>query len=187
MKYITKEKNKKLYFAVLIFTFIIVLISTTLSYFTLVKSQKEEGTKLYTGKLEINYIDGIYIKEPHLSPRGEPDYNTYENVYRNNFIVTSSGTLDQTISIDMIITQNEFPSGTIKYMIFNSKGEKMASGSIKKDRGEINLVNNLYLAYNGQAKYTLMLWYSDTGYDQTNEMGLSLYGKINVYSKQIKY
>lgn len=182
-----RNDGKKKYFVILVFTLFFISISTTLSYLSLVKSQKEEGTKLYTGKLEINYIDGVYIKNPELTPRGEPSYNTYDNVYRNSFIVSSSGTLNQTISIDMEITKNEFNDDSIKYMIFNSKGDKMASGSIKKALGKINLVNNLYLAYNGQAKYTLMLWYSSTGYDQLSEMGSSLYGKINVYSKQVKY
>ena len=187
MNYIKREKSMRGYFIILILTLFFVLVSTTISYFSLVKSQNEEGTKLYTGKLEINYIDGVYIKNPKLTPREEPNYNTYDNVYRNNFIVSSSSTLNQTISIDMEITKNDFPSDVIKYMIFNSKGDKLASGSIKDGLGKVNLVNNLYLAYNGQTKYTLILWYSSTNYDQSTEMGSSLYGRINVYSKQVKY
>lgn len=187
MDYTIRKGNRKKYFILLIITLIFISISTTLSYFSLIKSQKEEGTKLYTGKLEINYLDGVYIKNPSLSPRNEPTYDTYDNVYRNSFVVTSSGTLNQTISIDMQILKNEFSSGAIKYMIFNSKGEKMAQGSINHETGKYNLVDNLYLPYDGQAKYTLILWYSITDYDQLNEMGLSLQGRINIYSKQIRY
>ena len=81
MNYNTKEKNKKIYFIILIFTLFFILVSTTLSYFSLIKSQKEEGTKLYTGKLEINYLDGVYIKNPELTPRKDaPSYNTFDNV-----------------------------------------------------------------------------------------------------------
>ncbi len=87
----------------------------------------------------------------------------------------------------MEITQNDFNDDSIKYMIFNSNGEKLAQGSIKKKLGSINLVKNLFLAYNGQAKYTLILWYDNTNVDQISEMGAKLFGKINVYSKQVRY
>ncbi len=187
MYYTANKNSRKKYFIILLITLVFVSISTTLSYFSLIKSQKEEGTKLYTGKLEINYIDGVYLKNPELTPRNEPSYNSYDNVYRNNFVVTSSGTLNQTISVDMEITQNDFNDDSIKYMIFNSNGEKLAQGSIKKKLGSINLVKNLFLAYNGQAKYTLILWYDNTNVDQISEMGAKLFGKINVYSKQVRY
>ena len=98
----SNEKKQIFYTIVLLLTLIIMIISTTIAYFWLVSSQKDEGTKLYTGKLEINYIDGTYIKDPELWPMEKPSYNTYENVYRNTFQVTSSGTLDQTISVDLI-------------------------------------------------------------------------------------
>ena len=150
MDYTMRKSNKKKYFILLIFTLFFISISTTLSYFSLIKSQREEGTKLYTGKLEINYLDGVYIKNPALSPRDVPTYDTYDNVYRNSFVVTSSGTLNQTISVDMQILKNEFSSGVIKYMIFNSKGEKMAQGNINHEPGKYNLVDNLYLAYDAR-------------------------------------
>ena len=117
----------------------------------------------------------------------EPDYDTYKNVYRNNFTITGSGTLNQTISIDLETTQNDFPDGTIKYILYNSRGDKIAKGNVASINNKTNLVSNLYLAYNGSAKYTLMLWYNDTGYNQNNEMGYKMYGKINVYSRQVKY
>ncbi len=188
MNYTSKNRNNNRYIILLIFTLIFVSISTTLSYLSLVKSQKEEGTKLYTGKLEINYLDGVYIKNPELIPRRDaPKYDTYDNVYRNSFIVSSSGTLNQTISIDMEITKNDFPDDVIRYVIFNANGEKMAQGTIKNKLGTINLVDNLYLAYDGQAKYTLILWDYSTDYDQIPEMGYTLCGKIKIYSKQVRY
>lgn len=187
MNYTKKNRNNK-YMLLLLFTLLFVSISTTLSYLSLIKSQKEEGTKLYTGKLEINYLDGVYIKNPELSPiSSTPNYSTYDNVYRNTFIVTSSGTLNQTISVDMEITKNDFSDDVIRYIIFNANGEKMTQGGIKNKLGKINLVDNLYLAYDGQAKYTLILWYASTGYDQSKEMGYSLCGRIKVYSKQVRY
>ena len=188
MNYTGKNRNNNKYVILLVFTLIFVSISTTLSYLSLVKSQEEEGTKLYTGKLEINYLDGVYIKNPELLPRSDtPLYDTMDNVYRNSFIVSSSGTLNQTISIDLETTKNDFPDNVIKYIIFNANGEKMAQGGVKNRLGKINLVDNLYLAYDGQAKYTLILWYNNTNYDQRKEAGYALCGRIKVYSKQVKY
>ena len=55
----SEEKKKIFYTIVLILTLITMIVGATLAYFSLVGSQKEEGTVLYTGKLEINYIDGV--------------------------------------------------------------------------------------------------------------------------------
>ena len=55
-------KKKIFYTIVLVLTLIAMIISTTIAYFSLVSSQKDEGTKLYTGRLDINYIDGVNIK-----------------------------------------------------------------------------------------------------------------------------
>lgn len=187
MTYSTKNNSRKVNIIILIITLLVMLIGSSFAYYSLVLSQKKEGTKLYTGKLEINYIDGVCINNPKLVPMSEPDYDTYKNVYRNNFTITSSGTLNQTISIDLETTQNNFPDGTIKYILYNSRGDKIAKGNVASINNKTNLVSNLYLAYNGSAKYTLMLWYNDTGYNQNNEMGYKMYGKINVYSRQVKY
>ena len=187
MTYSTKNNSRKVNIIILIITLLVMLIGSSFAYYSLVLSQKKEGTKLYTGKLEIHYIDGVYINNPKLVPMSEPDYDTYKNVYRNNFTITSSGTLNQTISIDLETTQNDFPDGTIKYILYNSRGDKIAKGNVASINNKTNLVSNLYLAYNGSAKYTLMLWYNDTGYNQNNEMGYKMYGKINVYSRQVKY
>jgi hypothetical protein len=84
-----------------------------MAYFSLVSSQKEEGTVLYTGKLEINYIDGTYIKNPELMPVKNPGYNTYKGVYRNSFSVASSGTLEQTIELELEVASNEFIENAI--------------------------------------------------------------------------
>lgn len=171
---------------VLILTLITMIIGATLAYFSLVASQQEEGTVLYTGKLEINYIDGVYIKNPTLLPMPEPNYNTYENVYRNNFSVTSSGTLEQTISVELEISNNEFQENAIKYIIYNEKGQKLANGNVPKT-GKITLISDMYLSKTGTVKYTLIIWLDNTNYNQNSEMGKVITGKININSKQIRY
>lgn len=182
----SESKKRIFYTIVLILTLITMLIGATLAYFSLVASQKKEGTVLYTGKLEINYIDGVYIKNPILYPIKEPDYNTYDNVYRNSFSVASSGTLEQTIAVELEVANNEFKENMIKYIIYNENGQKMSSGDVPKT-GKVTLANDMYLEATGTAKYTLIIWLDNKNYNQNSEMGKSIIGKINVHSKQIRY
>lgn len=182
----SESKKRFFYMIVLILTLITMIIGATLAYFSLIASQKEEGTVLYTGKLEINYIDGVYIKNPELLPLNNPGYDTYENVYRNSFSVASSGTLNQTISVELEVSNNEFRENVMKYAIYNSNGQRIASGNIPKE-GKVTLASDMYLAATGTAKYTLIIWLDNTNYNQNFEMGNTITGRINVYSKQIRY
>lgn len=180
------EKKKIFYMIVLILTFITMIIGATLAYFLLIASQKEEGTVLYTGKLEINYIDGTYVKDAELMPVSNVTYNTYEGVYRNNFRVASSGTLNQTISVDLEVTLNEFSQNVLRYGIFNDKGQVINTGYVPKT-GSITLASNMFLAHDGIANYTLIIWMNNGSYNQNKEMGNKIVGKINIYSVQTRY
>lgn len=182
----SNEKKRIFYMFVLILTLITMIISATIAYFSFIGSQKEDGTVLYTGTLAINYIDGTYIKDPELFPRDNVDYSTTKNVYRNTFAITSSGTLDQTISVDLIVSRNDFNENALKYAIFNEQGGRMATGYVPQD-GSVNLANNMYLESNDTTKYTLIIWLDNTGYNQNFEMGSAITGRISVYAKQIKY
>ena len=182
----SESKKSIFYMIVLILTLIVMIIGATLAYFLLVASQKEEGTVFYTGKLEINYIDGVYIKNPELIPMSSPGYNTYEGLYRNTFSVRSSGTLDQTITIDLEVTVNEFLPYSIKYAIFNDKGQRLSTG-IVPTTGQVTLASDMYLSATGTAQYTLLIWLDNTSYNQNLEMGKTITGKINVHSKQMRY
>ena len=179
-------KKSIFYMIVLILTLITMIVGATLAYFKLVDSQKEEGTVLYTGKLEINYIDGVYLKNPTLIPTVNPGYDTYEGVYRNTFSVVSSGTLDQTITLELELSRNEFSTNYIKFAVFNEKGQRITAGTVP-DEGKVTLASNIFLKATGTAKYTLLIWLNDTGGNQTTEMGKSISGKINIHSKQVRY
>lgn len=179
------DKKSIFYMIVLILTLITMIIGASLAYFRLIASQKEEGTVLYTGTLQISYIDGTYIKNPELYPIKSVTYHTYNNVYRNNFAVTSSGTLDQTISVDLDVAKNEFAPNAIKYAIYNSSGERMATGSVPKT-GSVTLARNMFLAHDSTARYTLIIWLDNTNYNQNFEMGNIINGKITVYAKQTR-
>ena len=182
----SESKKSLFYMIVLILTLVTMIVGATLAYFSLVASQEEEGTVLYTGKLEINYIDGIFIENPELLPIKNPDFNTYENVYRNRFSVASSGTLEQTIDLELEVGTNQFREDAIKYAIYNDKGQRLKTGNVPK-QGKVQLANDMYLEATGIATYTLMIWLDNTGYNQNFEMGNSITGKINITSKQIRY
>lgn len=180
--------NKKKIFLMIILsvTLISVITGAVFSYYSLMISQKEDATVLYTGTLQIDYIDGVYIKNPTLIPINSVSYNTYDKVYRNRFSISSSGTLDQTISITLDITKNEFQPGSLRYALYSSNGQLLANGRVE-NTGSINLTNNIFLAHDDTATYTLIIWLSENGYNQNSEMGKNITGKITAYAKQIKY
>lgn len=181
------SKKNLFYIIVLILTLVTMIIGAAFAYYSLVASQKEEGTVLYTGKLEINYVDGVYIRNPSLLPMHNVGYNTYNNVYRNRFSIVSSGTLDQTLSIDIDISKNEFSDGTLKYAVYNTSGSEVKRGNVPQS-GKANLADGIFLASDGTATYTIIIWWDDTtNYDQAGEMGKNISGKITAYAKQLKY
>lgn len=182
----TKEKKNLFYIIVLLLTLVIMIIGATLAYFSLVASQKEEGTVLYTGTLQINYIDGIYLKDPILYPIKNVNYNTYNNVYRNSFSVSSTGTLDQTIAVDLVITKNEFTANSLKYALYNSKGRELTTGYINQE-GKINIIDNTFLSHGETAKYTLIIWLEDNNQNQNEFMGATVSGRFDVHAIQAKY
>ena len=179
------KKKELFYIIVLILTLITMIIGATFAYLKLVGSQKEEGTVLYTGTLKINYIDVVHIYNPKLLPMQSANYNTYDNVYRNNFEIQSTGTLDQAIAVDLEIQKNEFSENSLKYILYNNDGNQLASGNVPKS-GNINLVNNVFLEHGKVAKYTLIIWWYNTNNNQTPELGNEITGKINATAKQIR-
>ena len=94
--------------------------------------------------------------------------------------------MDQTISIDLIISKNEFKENAVKYILFNDKGNEIATGIVPQS-GPVTLTENLYLAHDGVATYTLMIWLDNTNYNQNFEMGHSVTGRISILSKQLRY
>lgn len=185
---IENSDNKKqlFYIVVLILTLITMIVGVTFAYFKMVGSQEKDGTVLYTGTLQINYIDGTYVKNPELYPLKSVDYSTFNKVYRNTFAISSTGTLDQTVSIDLNVTTNDFPENVLRYNVYNSEGLQLASGNVPKT-GTLNLASNIFLAHGDTAYYTVIIWWLSTDYDQATEMGSVIAGRINATAKQIKY
>ncbi len=90
----SKSRTDIFYFIVLILTLLIMIVGVTFTYFSLIASEKEDSTKIKTGTLAINYIDGIAIDTYALMPINEPNLSTKYSVYKKSFSVKSTGTLD---------------------------------------------------------------------------------------------
>lgn len=178
--------NKKNIFSIitLILTLLIFIAASTFAYFSMVASREEDSTKIYTGTVLINYYQGDIIKGVNIVPASnfidrEPTIDVENNVYKNNFSVSNSGTLPVVLTIGIDITNNEFSNNILKYILFDSSGGKIASGSIPKN-GIKEIINNYYLKENSTGSYTLMIWLQDNGENQNIEQGRNFSGKLVV-------
>lgn len=182
----SKSKSDLFYFIVLILTLIIMVIGVTFTYFSLIASDKEDSTIIKTGTLAINYIDGNAIDTYALMPINEPDLSTKYSVYKKNFSVKSTGTLDQTLDIYMYITNNEFDDNILGYSLYDSAGNKLSKGDIPKN-GKILLGSGIYLKSNEEKKFTVLIWLKENNKQQDYEMGKTFTGGFDITASQIKY
>lgn len=181
------NNKKNIYYIIsLILTLLIFVAASTFAYFSMVASREKDSTQIYTGTVMINYHQGDIIKGENLVPGTDfgngskvPNINTEHNVYKNNFSVSNSGTLPVKVDININISNNEFSHNILKYILFDSNGGKLATGSIPKT-GNIQVINNLYLRNNTTGNYTIMIWLEDNGTDQNIEQGKTFNGKIVV-------
>lgn len=181
----TEKKDKKdlFYIVVLILTFVAVIVGATFAIYSFLHKQKEGSSAVYTGTLSIEYLAGDIIKCNSLYPIINPTYTEENNVYKNNFKVTNSGSLDSLLTIKTIINQNEFSDKTLSYKIFTSDGEELENGTIS-GTGEKTLAENVTLPNNTTDEFTLMIWLKETGENQNVEMRKSLMGTIQVDANQ---
>lgn len=180
------KKVNMYYIIILIISLVIMAIGLTIAYYTAVASQKEDGTKIYTGTLVISFTDGINIKNPLLIPRSNPSsINDTDYLYTNTFKIESTGTLDQTLNVYLNITKNEFSEGTLKYKVYNSNGQQMKEGNIAKT-GDTNILENTYLSAQDTGEFTLMIWLQETGIGQNEEQAKSLIGTMRAEAIQVK-
>ena len=178
------SKSQIFYLVILILSLMIMISSITIAYFSMVASQENDDTKLYTGSLIINFIDGKVINNPTLIPRYEPtSISDVNNVYVNEFEVESTGTLDQNIDIYMEVISNEFTNNTIKYKLFDNDGNEVSTGYVN-GTGNIKIANRKYLEQEKKQKYTVMFWIQENEEDQNAEKGKNLKITLNVEAIQ---
>ena len=154
------SKNNIFYLVVLIFTMITLIVGMTFTYFSLFSKETTDSTKLKTGTLAINYIDGRTFDTYALLPTNEPTLDTKFSVYKKKFSVSSTGTLDQVMDIYMDVTRSDFDSGALYFAIYDSNGNKMNKSSIP-NTGRVLLSSNVYLAAGASKTFTVLIWLQD--------------------------
>ena len=179
----TANKKDVFYIIVLILTFITVIVGATFALYTFIFSQKEGTSAVYTGTLSIEYLSGKIINFNLLYPTEKPTLETEKNVYKNNFKVTNSGSLDSLIKITVDINQNEFSDETLRYSLYNDQSIEVAEGYIE-GTDAATLAENIILENNTTAEYTLLIWLAENGQNQNEEMRKTLTGLIRVDADQ---
>lgn len=179
----TKKKKDFFYVVILILTLVVVIVGATIAAFYFLRQQDEGASNVYTGTLLISYISGEIIDFNLLTPSYNPEYDTVNNVYRNNFRVKNTGTLDSVITVVVDVNENEFSDGLILYKLFNADKEEISNGSIS-GTGEVVIAKNVILESEKEVDYTLVIWLKETGELQNEEMRKNLTGKIRVDANQ---
>ena len=182
----SKSKNDIFYLIVLVLTMITMIIGITFTYFSFIAKEKDDSTKVQTGSIAINYVDGIAINSNGLIPRKEPLLEESYAVYKKRFAVSSSGTLDQTLDIYINVTKNEFLNNGLKFALYNSNGSKISSGSIPTS-DSVLLASGEVLKTNTTNYYTVIIWLNDDGTNQNYEMSNSFVGGFDINAQQLRY
>lgn len=182
----SKSKNDIFYLIVLVLTLIAMVVGITFTYFSLVKSEEKDSTKVQTGLLSINYIDGRHVDTYALLPIEEPTLETKRSVYRKDFSVSSDGTLDQTLDIYLTVTKNEFSNNALKFAIYDSSNTKLATGNIPSE-GKALMKSGIFLKSQQTANFTVLIWLQDNNKNQDHEEGKIFVGGFDITATQIKY
>ena len=177
------SKKEFFYIVVLILTFITVIIGATYALYYFVDSQKEGTSAVYTGTLSIEYLSGDIIDSHLLKPAYEPTLETVDNVYRNNFRVTNTGSLDSLLDIVVVVNENEFSDETIMYSLYNEEEEVIDSGYMEGE-DDVYLARNIILENNTTKEFILLVWLNENGELQNSEMRNSLMGRIRIDASQ---
>ena len=190
----TANKKDIFYIIVLILTFITVVVGATFALYAWFFSQEEGTSAVYTGTFSIEYLSGDKINFDWLYPTEKPTIDTVKNVYKNNFKVTNTGSLDGEIEIYIDIKKNDFPTNPnrLKYSLYDKEEKEVIEGDIEvvydkeTDRYIAKIASNLELKNNSTESYTLLIWIEETGENQPDEMKKSLIGTIVVDAMQKK-
>ena len=196
-----RRKNDIFYLLLLFFTLITMIIGITFTSFLLLAKEDDDSTKVQTGTLAINYIDGQEIDTYALLPISEPNLNTKYSTYKKSFSISSSNsTLDQNFSIYidvttdiqspyvalLDVTNNEFDNNALGFILYDANGNRISSGNIPSS-GKVLLASNLELKTGENKSYTVLIWLQDNGKNQDYEQGKNFAGEFYITTEQIKY
>lgn len=186
MKNNSEAKINIFYVLILILSLVVITIGGTLTYYTLVGKEKDDSTEVRTGTLYINYVDGKTINATDLYPIDEPTIDSDSYVYRKEFSVESTGTLDQTLDIYVDVTKNEFIDGHLMYSLYDFDGNKISDGSLPTN-GRHLLTSNVFLKSKESKSYVVLIWLKETFDNQNKEQDCHFTGEFDIEAKQIKY
>lgn len=178
----TANKKDFFYIIVLILTFVTVIIGATFAIYSLIFSHKEGSSAVYTGTLSIEYLSGDIIKFNFLKPMEVLSLEDNKNVYKNQFKVTNTGTLDSLLSVILEIKVNEFSDETLMYSLYDDTGLIMED--FLEGTNEITLAKNVILENDTVKNFTLVVWLKENGENQNEEMRKNLVGQIRVDASQ---
>lgn len=184
----SKNKNDIFYLILLILTMITMIIGVTFTYFAMIAKEKEGSTRVQTGFLSINYIDGMTIDTYALLPIDEPTINTKYSVYKKKFSVKSDGTLDQTLDLYITVTENTFADSSLKFALYDSSNNKIATGSIPSEKGsKVLMTSGIPLKSNNTKDFTVLIWLQENNQNQDYEQGKNFTGGFDITATQVKY
>lgn len=187
MKDSKRRKNDIFYLLLLFFTLITMIIGITFTYFSSLTKEEDDSTKVQTGTLAINYIDGQEINTYALLPISEPNLNTKYSTYKKSFSISSSNsTLDQNFNIYIDVTNNEFDNNALGFILYDANGNRISSGNIPSSE-KVLLASNLELKTGENKSYTVLIWLQDNGKNQDYEQGKNFSGEFYITTEQIKY
>ena len=158
----------------------------TFTYFSLIAKEKKDSTKIQTGTISINYIDGKEINTYALLPIDEPTLNTKYSVYQKRFSISSNGTLDQYMDMYIDVTKNEFAPSALGFILYDSDNNKIAKGWIPKV-GKVLMASNIYLKSGETKNFTVLIWLQENNQNQDYEQGNTFVGGFDIDARQIKY
>lgn len=182
----SKSRSDIFYLILLVLTIITMLVGITFTYYSIVAKEKDDSTKVQTGSIAINYIDGEKIDTYALIPINEPTLKSKYSVYKKRFSVRSSGTLDQLIDIYINVTDNKFANNALGFALYNADNRKIATGRIPST-GKVNIIKDDYLKNNTSNYYTVLIWLQDDNTNQNYEMGNTFVGGFDIDARQLKY
>ena len=182
----SKSKSDVFYLILLVLTLITMVIGITFTYFSFVAKEKEHNTKIQTGILSINYVDGESISGSGLIPINEPNLDTDYAVYKKKFSVRSKGTLDQVLDIYINVTKNDFSSNALRFALYNNQNKKIATGIIPSS-SSVLLISEDYLKSNSTNDYTVLIWLQENNTNQNYEANNMFVGGFDITARQVKY
>ena len=177
------NKKDMFYIIMLILTFITVMVGAAFALYAFIFNQEEGTSAVYTGTLAIDYLSGNIINCDYFLPIESPKLESDLNIYKNNFKVSNTGSLDSLLEITIDYNVNEFSNDTLMYSLYNEFQEELFTGYLNGKRNSI-IASNILLEHNTTAEFMLVIWLQDNGENQNTEMKKLLNGTIRVDASQ---